>query len=285
MSNQTELDVEVNEEELTAAEDELRNKTLHLSKKIDSDYWELGGCLYSVFDGLPGGYKDNGDGSRARRTELFRKWGYKNFAEYVEKEIGIRKRSAENLRYAYYYFEKKLRLPKEVKEEVKALGRSKVYLLAGIVKEDDIMTWLGKAKVSTFEVLKEEIKTINLKKADSSIDTGIVAENPELPSPVPAPEKLHTIQFGLYDSQYQTYEQALEKAQGMTGSDKKGHNVELICLDFLANNGSFQSTDEERKDFLKKVESKLGVQLIALDMKTGKVIHNEDLLVNKLKDE
>lgn len=278
---------DVTEEQLDLAEQSLRLRAKNLVNQIEHTYWELGECLYSVYDGLPGGYRDlmSGDGSRAKRKELFKKWGYKNFGEYCEKEIGIRKRSAENLRYAYYYFEIRLHLPKEIKEQIKALGRSKVYLLAGVVTEDDVVSWIDKARVMTFEMLKEEIKKVRRDNSDSELE-GQYAQDAisGVKEELPKPEELHTVQAGLYDTQYSTWEEALNRAKNLSGSEKVGHNLELICQDFLSNNEFKNKKEDDKIAYLVKTERLLGVALIAIDPETGKPVYGSDLLWRMIEE-
>jgi hypothetical protein len=273
----------VSPEELEAAENELRERAKKLYKQIETTYWELGQCLYDVYDGVPGSYRSlmRGDGSRAARRALFDKWGYQNFAEYCEKEIGIKKRSAESLRYAYYWFEIELMLPTEVREDIKALGRSKVYLLSGFVTNDDVMSWLGKAKTMTYEDLKRAIKQAKAIRADKNTDHEerdefAAYDGGDGPTPAPAPERMHTFTTSLYDGQFETVSAALERARQLSGSDKNNHNLELICQDFLTNNDFGKVADE--KKFLAKIERHLGKKLIAIDPRMGTPVYGSDLL-------
>jgi hypothetical protein len=140
-------------------ENRLRNEAKGLARDISLKYWELGRVLHQVYSGIPGGYQGlkKGDGAKRRRKALFEKWGYKNFGEYCEKEIGINKRTAENLRFAYHYFAIRQELTKPVIGRLIALGRSKVYLLSGVATRDNIGLWIKKAKDCSFEDLRAAI--------------------------------------------------------------------------------------------------------------------------------
>lgn len=282
----------VSPEELERAENELRQRAKQLFKNIEQNYWDLGQCLYDVYDGVPGGYRSllSGDGSRSARKALFEKWGFKSFQEYAEKDVGILKRSAENMRYAYYWFEIRLNIPKAVKEQVKALGRSKCYVLAGFVTEDNVETWIEKAKVMTHEDLKKAVKATKATQSDAdacaegsefplSDDAGIGRDgDSEESSAPPKPEEMHQFHTSLYEGQWETVQAALDRAKGMSHSDKIGHNLEMICTDFLSNNEFGKDKDVDLKQYIRKMELLLGVKLIAVDLKAGKPLYGADFL-------
>jgi hypothetical protein len=286
----------VSEEDLLKAENQLRSEAKTLVREISHKYWDLGRVLYDVYDGVPGGYRGLmvGDGSIRDRTALFTKWGYKNFGEYCEQEVGLQKRTGENLRFAYYWFTIQQPMPESVIDELMAIGRSKVYLLSGIATRDSIGIWMEKAKELTFEELKKAIKTSKAVSAGRNVDN----EEREMPDEAPSafiptadagggsggskqlqkPEALHTRQVGLYDAQLETWDTALSRAQGLTGSEKIGHNMELICQDFLANNDFSKAKDKDKSGYISKMERRLGVLIIAIDPNSGKPVHGRDLL-------
>jgi hypothetical protein len=273
---------EVSLEELEKAENELRERAKRLYKEIETTYWDLGQCLYEIYDGVPGGYRDlmKGEGSRVARKALFEKWGYQNFGDYCEKEVGIKKRSGESLRYAYFWFEIELSLPREIKEEVKTIGRSKVYLLSGFVTNDDVMTWLQKAKTMNYETLKKAVKAVKAAKAEQNRDDEERDESggdPDRKAP-PAPETTHTVQTSLYEEQWKTYNAAMERAKALSKSEKIGHNLELICQDFLANNDFGKDDAADQKAYIQKMERRMGLKFIAIDPGTGAPVYGADLL-------
>jgi hypothetical protein len=283
----------VSEEDLVKAENLLRNEAKALVQDISNKYWDLGRVLYEVYDGVPGGYRGlmTGDGSKTKRVSLFEKWGYKGFGEYCEQEVLLQKRTGENLRYAYYYFAIQQEMSKEVIERLVSIGRSKVYLLSGFATRDNITLWMDKANELTFEDLK---KAITLAKSASSgrntdNEESEMAESPLSSESVPVsvaspskplhkPEVLHTIQAGLYDAQLETWQSALSQAQGLTGSEKIGHNLELICQDFLSNNNFSKVKEKDFSSYISKMERRLGLLMIAIDPNTGKPVHGGDLL-------
>jgi len=295
------------EEDLLKAENQLREEARSLVQEIDRKYWDLGRVLFEVYDGVPGGYRAlmSGAGSKQDRKALFEKWGYKNFGEYCENEVGLRKRTAENLRYAYYYFTIQQEMPESVIDQLVSIGRSKVYLLAGMATKSSIALWLEKAKELTFEDLKKSIKSAKAVAAGKSEDseerdstpprsTATVPDEDESDEEsnsekydtkdLPKPDEWHTITGNMVDSQYEVYQAALKRASGITSSDKVGYNLDFICQDFLANNNFSNVKEKDRSAYLNKMERRLGVLLIAIDPNTGKPIHGRDLLWRMIEE-
>lgn len=283
------------EEDLLQAENQLRNEARSLVREIEHKYWDLSRVLYDVYDGVPGGHRSlmQGDGVMQDRRSLFEKWGYKNFGEYCEQEVGLRKRTAENLRYAYYWFTIQQPMPDNIISELISIGRSKLYLLSGVANKDNVTLWIEKAKELTFEDLKKAIKFAKAATADRNIDDeereAPADDSGELPSAstetadagpkhLPKPEEWHQLNVPLADAQFETWQAAFKRAQSISNSEKVGHNLDLICQDFLSNNDFGVMKGKDRAAFIAKIERKLGVLIIAVDPNSGKPVHGRDLL-------
>jgi len=278
--------IDVSEEELEKAEADLRQEARTLVHEIETKYWDLGRVLYDVYDGVPGGYRAmlKGKGAVGERVELFKKWGYSGFGDYCEQEVGIQKRTAENLRYAYYWFAISQEMPAKVIDQLISVGRSKVYLLAGVADMSNITLWIDKATDLTFDELKMAIKTARAVAAIKSTDTeeadqgsGPEVSEKEKGKSLPKPEEMTTFQAGLFEGQKTTCDAAFKRAESISNSDKKGHNLELICQDFLSNN-DFDDPKKDVDKYISKMERRLGLLIIAIDPKTGKPVHGTDLL-------
>lgn len=275
----------ISESMLAEAEEALRKEAKALVREIEKKYWDLGRVLYDVYDGVPGGYRSlmSGDGALTKRQALFNKWGYNSFGEYCEREVGIRRRTGENIRYAYYWFSIHLDVNTGILNKVRALGRSKVYQLAGFVNSQNIEEWIKRAESLTFDELVKAIKQAKAVAAvadDEERGHEVPDEKSATPDakPLPKPEELHVLQTSLYEGQWQTWQAAFERAKSISKSDKIGHNLELICQDFLMNNDFGKTPEGDIEGFLKKIERNLGVFLVAVDPSTGETIHNRDLL-------
>lgn len=284
----------ISEEDLLKAENRLREEARSLVREIEYKYWDLSRVLYDVYDGVPGGHRAlmSGEGSMQDRRSLFEKWGYKNFGEYCEQEVGLRKRTAENLRYAYYWFTIQQPMPDAIISELISIGRSKLYLLSGVANKDNVTLWIEKAKELTFEDLKKAIKMAKAATADRNTDheeRDSLGNSEELPSAsaetadagskhLPKPEEWHQVNVPLADAQFETWQAAFKRAQSISNSEKVGHNLDLICQDFLANNDFSDVKDKDRSAFIAKMERRLGVLIIAVDPNSGKPVHGRDLL-------
>lgn len=283
------------DEEILKAETDLREEARNLVQEIEHKYWDLGRALYDVYDGVPGGYRGlTGSSSREDRRSLFEKWGYKNFCDYCENEVGIRKRTGENLRFAYYWFAIQQPMPPHVVADLVSIGRSKMYLLSGVATLDSVTLWIEKAKELTFEDLKKAIKTAKAVTSVRNVDTeekdasGFVGSSAPVeenaPKQPPKPEEFHQVNVPLADAQFDTWKTAFDRAKKLTNSDKTGHNFELICQDFLANNDFSNTQEKDRTAYLAKMERRLGVLIIAIDPNSGAPIHGRDLLWRMIKE-
>src|SRR5690606_24084108 len=74
--------------------------------------------------------------------------------------------------------------------------------------------------------------------------------------------------FSLFQPQLENVDRAIEVAKEMANTDKEGHALDMICVDFLAtNNGVADLTG-----YLKKIEKATGVLLVAYDEKEDMVV-------------
>ena len=88
-------------------------------------------------------------------------------------------------------------------------------------------------------------------------------------------EDMQFMHFGLFPEQYLIVADALERVKELSKSDKKGHNLSMICTDFLATNDFVGGShaEETTARYLSKIEKLLGVRLVAVDVKTKDVVY------------
>jgi len=88
-------------------------------------------------------------------------------------------------------------------------------------------------------------------------------------------EDMQFMHFGLFPEQYLIVGDALTRAGELSGSSKKGHNLSMICTDFLATNDFVggPKAEETRARYLAKIERLLGCRLIAVDVKSKDVVY------------
>ena len=147
-----------------------------------------------------------------RSGQYWRLERLKSFDEFLQR------RFPESRRKAYYLMSIHEHLPPEARKELREIGWSKGLELAKVARsageEFDCATWMHKAQ----EMPKEEFKRAVEKEL-----TGKESEPWEI------------IYFKIYKSQLAVFEQAIETAALMLGSDKsRGYCLEMICADFLA---------------------------------------------------
>lgn len=75
------------------------------------------------------------------------------------------------------------------------------------------------------------------------------------------------LNFRLYEEQHEIVERALTVSSVISESDRQGHNLMLICMDFLATNGGAVPGTKSFQRYLYNLEQIFGVRLIAIDSK------------------
>lgn len=248
----------------------VRQKVFEFRSAIDSARWDLSAALFKVND-----------------ETLYAHWGYPSWEAYIKNEVGMTVRTAHYLVSMYGYFQIDLLedvsgLPKndatrkkavkrrdEIVKRLQDLGWTKGKCLVGILNRDNADEWLDKAKkMSTSELEAEAKRALN---AAQGIEDVV--------------ETMKNVSFKLAEAQIEPVENALEMAGGMLESTKRGHQLSMICTDFIASNMAQKGKGKDRMgSYLNKVGSMYNVRLIAVDKETGKVVHNDELF-QKMKSE
>ena len=98
-------------------------------------------------------------------------------------------------------------------------------------------------------------------------------------SGLPDPDPLEFQHFPLYPEQNEMVKAALKRAEELSGSDKRGHNLTLICTDFVTTNDFFTGKPKKTKQrMLQKIEKTLGIRLIALEESDQSVLYGQEIL-------
>jgi hypothetical protein len=240
---------------------ELRQKVIEAKETVDVARWLLAEGLYGVHD-----------------VAAFSHWGYPSWESYVDNEVGVTVRTAQYLTAMYHYFtvdivedvrkldfDNKVRLDAEdiqdhIIKEVRSLGWTKAKSLVGVVNRENYEEWLEKAR---------EMTSKDLNKATKAFLKGDANPGPS--------EKFKRWGAPLALEQHETVVGAVEMAKEITGSDKPGNCITLICQEFTASNMSMEKGDRSYSAYLNKTGAQLGVRLIAVDKDTGKIVHNKKL--------
>jgi len=232
---------------------DLRKAVLDLRGMIDKSRWELAGNLWKIHD-----------------ETIYRHWGYINWDQYVEVEVGTTVRTTRYLISMYGWFVHEI--GKEIADDterekmieaVRELGWTKGRCLVGVANVDNVYDWIEKAQnMSSADLENETRKALAAK---DGIDPDSV-------------EKMKVFSCGrVTEEQHEIIEQALEMGEEALGSKKKGHIISMICQDYVATNMA-QKGDRNRGKYLDRIGAQFGVKLIAVDKETNKVVHGKAVL-------
>ena len=216
----------------TKADKALREKLRMDVRNIETGHWQLGEGLYQV-----------------RQNALFRLWGYTTFQEYVVRDLEMCDRTAHYLAKLAEFL---VKLKPEHQAWVKELGWTKAKEITEFVTNANAAAWRERVKGKTFK----EIQAIIRENRVGALKEG----ESEKKADDATVEKPIQVRFPLYPEQERTVAQAIAHAQEIAQSDKKGHCLEMICLDYLASQAGVTNLEA----YLKSVESYTGIRLIAV---------------------
>jgi hypothetical protein len=204
---------------------QVRRDILTLKNNIESSYFELAKLLYEVYE-----------------NEYFKEWGFEDFEEYCHKELEFGERKGRYLVSVWYHLVIKNEFEDKELEKLKDIGWTKVRALIRVVNKDNLDEWVKQATSMTAEELDLRTKQIVLEQtAGEEVEGEIVKE-------------MKRFTCVLVDDQIKVVEKAFEIAEKIAKSDKRGHLLSLICLDFLSTR---VGEDHTLANFLNNVLQKL----------------------------
>jgi hypothetical protein len=181
---------------------------------------------------------------------------FSTFDEYVADELGFGRRKAYDLIDIYRTFVVDLSLPPAKLDKI---SWAKARLVTKHVNKDNADSVLEKIEDMTVNQVKEFVDEM---KAESAP-----------PAVVEPDEVFIKITLQLAPDQAENVQAALEAAQRISGSEKVGNNIDLICTSFLANpseeglEGTFHKLDQIKS----AVEKQFGVKLEVTEMDETRV--------------
>ncbi len=258
----------------------VRRRAKELAATLDMGYMELARILYQVYDTPI-------DGER-RKAPIYTAWGFRSFADYAERELGLHQKKAERLRLIWFKLEIELKdLDPQLKERMVALGHSKVRELTRILTIRNAKDWVDRAEGLTyrqlFAAVQDEGRRLGLAQALSDAEKAeAVADASEgetalLPELAPVEERRRET-FDLFPLQLANVRLALQKSMELGNTDKKGHALDLICTDFLATNDIMGGDLDKRLRYVAKIERTLGLRLVAIDPEATEIVYGLDAL-------
>lgn len=234
--------------------EQLREKIKVLTQSISRGYYDLSSLVYKV-----------------NKEKLYKTWGYSEFSEWANIELGFQKRKAYYLVQFQDYCEKDLKeiLPpteyKETLDQLKEVGWTKALEIAKskILNKDNAKQLLEEAKDDQIDELVDKINII--KAGDKLEKDDGVTENTM---------KKVKVRFTLTTAQEELWLNAFEKAKMAINKDEVSPEFafEYINGDFLS---GFASSLEAS---LSQIERIHGVSLVAFSDADKKVMFGVETL-------
>lgn len=221
--------VDFNDEEL----DHLRQSIIVLKEEIEDSSWNLGMKLFEVHS-----------------TSAYMEWGFKNWKDYVEGELHFGLRKANYLVQIAAWFRD---LSPSVRGWVEKLGWSKAKELVGVVTNENAAEWKKKVKDKSVNDIHGMLNAERLSQEsnDEKVNVNKASDGGE---------KATRKAFSLFPEQLSNVERAMGKAAEMSLSDKDGHNLDMVCVEFLASHAAIDNVS----DYLILVQNVVGLKLIAV---------------------
>lgn len=175
---------------------------------------------------------------------------FASFDEYCEVELDMKRRKAYYLMSIYEKYVVELKLPNDI---LKDMEWSKAKELVSVITEDnwpDLIDKIGKMSVPE---VKELVRTMKAAGTDGTSGATTPAE----------PDTTVRMAFKLHPDQAENVKAALAIAESMSGSDKPGNQLDLICSDFLASavGSGVEGALAKLEVVIKNVERAFGVTL------------------------
>lgn len=172
--------------------------------------------------------------SEAYHKEFHLEWGFNDFREYCDAELGVDYRKAMYLVDIWDKI-KGLGLPKG---RVAKLGWTKMKDIAAVINEKNAKEWLDKAEKMTSRELTEAVKIIR-KKDTSGTSVPTVT----------------TMTLRMSESEANVITEAIEEAKKLIENDNSVVALEMICQDWLEAKGTQPevTTITDHVDYLEKV--------------------------------
>jgi hypothetical protein len=226
---------------------------------------DLGEILYTVWD-----TPIDGD---SKKPPIFTSWGFLSFSDYAESELGLNRRTAEHLRRIYYVLEVQLRgLDPLLRKRFIDLGRSKARELVRVLDLQNAGEWIALAERVSY---KDLVSAIKQRLEETDIEEAVHGP-PETPALDPEVKRMN---FALFPEQNDNVKLALARAKELSSSEKTGHNLDLICTDFLATNDFLKGSDQRMwRRFLAKYEQILGMDIVVINPKTKRIWYGAEKL-------
>jgi hypothetical protein len=274
----------------------VRAQAKELVSSLETHYMDLAEILYAVYDTPI-------DGDRSK-SPVFTSWGFHTFRDYAEQELGLHYKKAESLRGVWYWLEIELDgLDPAIKKRLQALGWTKCRVLRRVVKLSNAKHWVDRAENMNYQTIEAAVKKAIDRQEDEEIERDVresgdpieksnklAADKTEAELEEDAREEAHTEgenednyaydgehalytkNFVFLPDQIETVKLAIKRAAELSNKSSPGHNLSLICLDYIATNDFTKASEEQRLRYIAKLEKLMGYKLIVVDPKTKDIV-------------
>lgn len=226
---------------------DIRRMILKQISKTDQALREIAKLLFAVY-----------------QRSLFTRWGFKNFQEYVESDLGFKYRKANYLVNIWSWYTENVHREDVIDAIWNEIGWTKAKELVGVITDENADHWLQRAReLSAVQLAEEARKYLQLEGGDDGSGKSSGGDG------------FKSMSFKLAEDQKENVDEALKLAEAMSGSDKKGHNLDLICTNFMATNAD--SLARNVLDFLSTIEKQYGVMLLAVRPSDRHIVHGSEV--------
>ena len=240
--------VEIEDEAIEPAVEDDKNeaaqmlhKAVSIKTEIEGKFWEMGSILHVIFN-----------------RQYYVDYGYHDWKDFCNDVLEMKWRTATYLRDIYVKFTSLECTP----EDCVGIGWAKLKELLPIVNKANVKYWLGEAKK----------KNVSIAVLHSKVLVALGKMSPDEAAKLP-----QALTFRLYEDQSNNVERALELARRMTGSDSRGYQLEMVCVEFRTTYEAAEDELTKKKtvhELLEKIQGLLKVDFVGkvVDGETGDVI-------------
>lgn len=215
---------------------EIRKKALELRNKVGEDYWELSIVLTDIYT-----------------NDRYRSWGFDSWKDYVDQELDFTIRKAQYMVKIQSWFDT---LTPAMQEFFRSLGWVKCRMLMPVVVKENAKSWKKKIEGKTLKEIEGIIKGNKIPDGSSGggeAGSGSAGENTS------SGDTLVRRSFSLYTGQDEVVTNAINRAKDIGETDKDGHALSLVCMDYLAS-----STDLiDMTSMFRHLEDITGLHIVA----------------------
>ena len=222
--------------------DDVRAKVREFRDVIERGYVQLARLLSEVED-----------------EKLYRRWGFKTFAEYVEAEVAFDRRKVQYLQAVWRKLGKGADESKLQRLEEVGWTRARVIAPLADGKNDDAL--IEEARRLPRSELEQVVKARRIGRAGAMKN---------------GDEPRRSFQFLAQGDQVDEIERALKHARTLSGSDSVSQNLSLICLDFNASRDWSAGTRHNLAETMANFEKQLRARIIVLDGRANTILFGEE---------